>query len=156
MIWFGDLGRFFFAVFIKWYYLELLRLAEAVKLFKRRELMGAKFVLYEKPTCTKCRQANKLLKETGVDYERINYYETPISASKLKDLLKKMSLGPRDIMRTTEKVYRELGIAKGDFRDKELIDLMIEHPDLIQRPIVEKGGKAVLGRPTENINEILN
>ena len=116
MIWFGDLGRFFFAVFIKWYYLELLRLAEAVKLFKRRELMGAKFVLYEKPTCTKCRQANKLLKETGVDYERINYYETPISASKLKDLLKKMSLGPRDIMRTTEKVYRELGIAKGDFR----------------------------------------
>ena len=118
--------------------------------------MGAKYVLYEKPTCTKCRQANKLLRECGVEYDRVNYYETPVSAAKLKELLKKMSLGPRDIMRTTEKVYRELGIAKGDFTDKELIDLMVENPDLIQRPIVEKGSKAVLGRPTENINELLN
>ena len=66
-----------------------------------------------------------------------------------------MKLAPRDILRTSEHIYRELGLGKNDFSDDELIALMVKHPDLIQRPIVERGEKAVLGRPVENIRELL-
>ena len=66
-----------------------------------------------------------------------------------------MKLAPRDILRTSEAVYRELGLGKGEFTDEEIISLMLKHPDLIQRPIVERGSKAVLGRPVENVRELL-
>lgn len=125
------------------------------RFLSKEQDMSTKIVVYEKPTCTKCRQANKLLKECGVDYEKINYYEKPLSANKLKELVKKMGISARDLLRTSEQVYRDLKLAKAELSDKEIIDLMVEHPDLIQRPIVEKGSKAVLGRPTENINELI-
>jgi len=66
-----------------------------------------------------------------------------------------MGISPRDLLRTSEPVYRELGLAKGEFTDAEIISLMVENPDLIQRPIVERGDRAVLGRPTERVNELL-
>ena len=66
-----------------------------------------------------------------------------------------MRLAPRDILRTSEAVYRELGLGKGVFTDDEIISLMIRHPNLIQRPIVERGSKAVLGRPVENVRVLL-
>lgn len=66
-----------------------------------------------------------------------------------------MKLSPRDLLRTSEAVYRELGLGKNDFSDDELIALMLKHPDLIQRPIIERGDKAVLGRPVENIRALL-
>ena len=66
-----------------------------------------------------------------------------------------MKLAPRDLLRTGEAVYRELGLGKGEFSDDEIIALMLKHPDLIQRPIVERGPRAVLGRPVENIRELL-
>jgi arsenate reductase (glutaredoxin) len=66
-----------------------------------------------------------------------------------------MGLSPRDILRTSEPVYKELGLAKGEFTDAEIISLMIENPDLIQRPIIERGDRAVLGRPTERVKELL-
>ena len=66
-----------------------------------------------------------------------------------------MGLAPRDLLRTSEHVYRELGLGKGEFSDDELIALMLEYPDLIQRPIVERGKKAVLGRPVEKIKEVI-
>jgi arsenate reductase len=66
-----------------------------------------------------------------------------------------MKLKPRDLLRKSEPIYKELGLAKDEFSDQELIDLMIEHPDLLQRPIVERGNRAVLGRPTENVKELL-
>jgi arsenate reductase len=66
-----------------------------------------------------------------------------------------MKLAPRDILRKNESVYRELGLGKDEFSDDELIRLMLKHPDLIQRPIVERGTKAVLGRPVENIQALL-
>jgi len=58
-------------------------------------------------------------------------------------------------LRTSEPIYRELGLAKGEFSDDQLISLMVEHPDLMQRPIVERGSRAVLGRPTENVKVLL-
>jgi arsenate reductase len=99
---------------------------------------------------------DKLLRESGARFEKVNYYTKPLTEKKLKELLKKMNLAPCDIMRTGERVYKELGLAKSTRSDSELIKLMIENPDLIQRPIVERGGRAVLGRPIERVKEILD
>ena len=98
---------------------------------------------------------DKLLRESGIAYDKINYYIEPLSKKKLTELLRKMNLKPRDLLRKSEAVYKELGLAEDKFSDSELIALMIEHPDLIQRPIVERGDRAVLGRPTENVRELL-
>jgi len=99
---------------------------------------------------------DKLLRESGVDFTKVNYYIEPLSEAKLRELLNKMGLGPRDILRSSEPVYRELGLGKKDFSDDEIIALMAKHPDLIQRPIVERGQRAVLGRPTENVKALLD
>ncbi len=96
-----------------------------------------------------------MLRESGIPFEKVNYYVEPLSGKKLRELLKKMKLGPRDIMRKSEAIYRELGLSADTFSDNDLIALMIKHPELIQRPIVERGSVAVLGRPVENIREIL-
>jgi arsenate reductase len=85
----------------------------------------------------------------------VNYYTEPLDEKRLRELLKKMKLSPRDILRTGEAVYRELGLGKNDFSDDELVALMVEHPDLIQRPIVERGARAVLCRPVENVKALL-
>jgi arsenate reductase len=98
---------------------------------------------------------DRLLRESGVDFEKVNYYIEPLTDEKLRELLKKMKLAPRDILRTGEAVYKELELGKREVSDEELIALMVKHPDLIQRPIVERGNRAVLGRPVENVKEIL-
>ena len=98
---------------------------------------------------------DKLLRESGVAFEKINYYLEPISAKKLRDLIKKMGIKPRELLRTSEPIYRELGLGKKEFSDDQIVGLMVKHPDLIQRPIVERGNRAVLGRPTENVKALL-
>jgi arsenate reductase len=117
--------------------------------------MKDKSVVYEKPTCTKCREMNRFLHDNGVDFSKVNYYIEPLTRKKLSELLGKMKLTPRDILRTSEPIYRELGLGKGEFTDDRIISLMIKHPDLIQRPIVERGNRAVLGRPIENVKSLL-
>jgi len=117
--------------------------------------MSDQITVYEKPTCTKCREMDRFLRESGVDFSKVNYYLEPLSEKQLSDLLAKMKLKPRDILRTSEPVYRELGLGKKELSDSELIALMVAHPDLIQRPIVERGERAVLGRPTENVKALL-
>jgi len=98
---------------------------------------------------------DRLLRESGVAFEKVNYYTEPLSRKKLFELISKMKIKPRDLLRTTEPIYKELGLGKGEFTDDKLVALMIEHPDLIQRPIVERGDRAVLGRPTENVKTLL-
>ena len=98
---------------------------------------------------------DKLLRASGVSFEKLNYYLEPLTRKKLAELLGKLKMKPRDLLRTSEPVYRELGLSKGEFTDDEIISLMIKHPDLIQRPIVERGNRAVLGRPTENVKALL-
>ena len=117
--------------------------------------MSDNITVYEKPTCTKCREMDKFLRERGVDFSKVNYYIEPLTKKKLTELVRKMNISPRELLRKSEPVYKELGIASGDFSDAELISLMVEHPDLMQRPIVERGDKAVLGRPTENVEALL-
>jgi len=98
---------------------------------------------------------DKLLRESSVDFTKVNYYLEPLSEQKLRELIRKMGIEPRALMRTSESIYRELKIGKQGFTDDELISLMVKHPDLIQRPIVERGDRAVLGRPVENVKELL-
>ena len=98
---------------------------------------------------------DKLLRESSVDFTKVNYYLEPLNEAKLRELIRKMGIEPRALMRTSESIYRELEIGKQDFTDDELISLMVKHPDLIQRPIVERGDRAVLGRPVENVKELL-
>ena len=96
-----------------------------------------------------------MLREWGVPFQRVNYYLEPLTEEKLRELLRKMKIGPRELLRKNEAVYKELGLGKGEFSDDELIALMAKHPDLIQRPIIECGDRAVLGRPVENVRELL-
>ena len=98
---------------------------------------------------------DKLLRASGISFEKINYYLEPLTRKRLTELIRKMNLKPRDLLRKSEPIYKQLGLAEDKFSDSELIGLMVEHPDLLQRPIVERGDRAVLGRPTENVKELL-
>ena len=117
--------------------------------------MSDQITVYEKPTCTKCREMDRFLRESGVDFDKVNYYLEPLGEKKLRELIKKMAIKPRELLRTSESIYRELELGKKESSDDELIELMVKHPDLMQRPIVERGDRAVLGRPTENVKELL-
>ena len=90
-----------------------------------------------------------------MDFEKVNYYTAPLTKKKLRELLSKMGISARELLRTSEPIYRELGLSKGESTEEQLIALMIEHPDLIQRPIVERGERAVLGRPVDNVKSLL-
>ncbi len=106
--------------------------------------------VYEKPTCTTCRKMRRLLEEEGVNFNRVNYFIDPIPEDRLRELLAKAGLRPRDVLRTRE--AREAGVTPDDGRsDEELLALLVERPELLQRPIVERGDRAVLGRPVENV-----
>jgi arsenate reductase len=117
--------------------------------------MEEKIKVYQKPTCSKCRTTLGLLRDRGVEFEAVNYYETPLGETELRDLIDKLGISPRELMRKEEQIYRDLQIGKRDLPDEELIRLMVENPDLIQRPIVVRGQRAVLGRPPENVEQLL-
>ena len=112
-------------------------------------------VIYQKPTCTTCREVYAALKERGVDVAAVDYYTDPIPKARLKELLRKMRIPARALLRTREKLYAQLKLAERDLTDDEIVELMVEHPDLMQRPIVERGDLAILARPAERLREIL-
>lgn len=110
--------------------------------------------VYEKPTCTTCRKVSKILIESGVDFNKVNYYIKPFTKTKLNALLMKMNMKPSELLRKNEKAYKELDIKNKNYTEKEILDLMIKNPDLVQRPIIEKGNKVILARPPERIREL--
>jgi arsenate reductase len=111
--------------------------------------------VYEKPTCTTCRSLAKLLADRGIDFERVNYHVDPLPEQRIRELLGKAGLRPRDALRTKEPVYAQLGLREREATDDELFALMAEHPELLQRPIVELGDRAVLARPPERVESLL-
>jgi arsenate reductase len=116
----------------------------------------AELTVYEKPTCTTCRKLGALLEERGIDFERVNYHVDPLPEEKIRELLRKAGVGPREVLRRKEPVYKELGLDEREVSDDELIALMVEHPQLLERPVVERGERAVLARPPERVLEILD
>ena len=114
-----------------------------------------KITVYQKPTCTTCRQVYAALKESGVDFNSVDYYTDRISKAKLKELIKKMGIPAGELLRKNEEIYKTLKLSEKNLFEGQIVDLMIKYPDLIQRPIVEKGEKAILARPAERLKEIL-
>jgi arsenate reductase len=114
-----------------------------------------KITIYQKPTCSTCRQVHNALRDSGVDFDAVDYYTDPIPKAKLKELLRKMGIPARELLRTKEARYKELRLGERDLTEDEIVGLMVEHPDLIQRPIVEKGARAILARPADRLRDIL-
>ena len=114
----------------------------------------AEVTMYHNPRCSKSRQTLALLAEQGVEPDIVEYLQTPPDAKTLDELLQKLGLEPRELMRTKEEEYATLGLAEITDRT-QLIQAMVEHPILIERPIVVKGSQARIGRPPEQVLDIL-
>jgi arsenate reductase len=112
-------------------------------------------VLYHNPRCSSSRAALKLLEEAGKVPEVVLYLEKPPSVAELKELLGKLGIGPRALMRTKEPIFKELGLADPELSDAALIRAMADNPILIERPILVAGKRAVIGRPPERVLEIV-
>ncbi|MCF8235168.1 MAG: arsenate reductase (glutaredoxin) [Bacteroidales bacterium] len=110
--------------------------------------------IYHNPRCKKSRAGLQYLEEKGVDFNIRKYLQQPLSKAELKDLLMKLDKKPSDIVRTQEDIYKKQFKGK-NFTDDEWIEIIVENPKLLQRPIVEKEYKAVLAQPPENIDELL-
>jgi len=110
--------------------------------------------IYHNPRCSKSRNTLALLEEQGVEAEVIKYLDTPPTKQELKELLKMLGMSARELIRIKEEIYKELGLKDINDEDK-LIEAMVANPKLIERPIVVKDGKAVIGRPIENVVELL-
>lgn len=111
--------------------------------------------IYHNPRCSKSRQTLQLLTEHGMEPEVINYLDSPPTHAELERILQLLKLEPRELMRRKEDEYTELGLDNPTLSRAALIDAMVQHPRLIERPIVIRGRQAVIGRPPEKVLEIL-
>ena len=113
-------------------------------------------VIYHNPRCSKSRATLALLRERGIEPRIVEYLKQPLSREELESILAKLGFDdPRQLMRTKEKVYKELGLDDPGLSREQLLQAMLDHPILIERPIVIVGDKAAIGRPPENVLEIL-
>ena len=111
--------------------------------------------IYHNPRCSKSRQTLQLLRDHGVEPEVVEYLKSPPRAAQLDRILKLLDLSPQELMRTGEQVYADLCLAEKSLTRREAIAVLVENPKLIQRPIVVVGNRAAIGRPPENVVEIL-
>lgn len=114
-----------------------------------------KATIYHNPRCSKSRGALELLQQRGVAVDVVEYLKTPPDRATLSDLLRRLGIGPRQLLRTGEDEYKSLGLENPALTDDQLLDAMIAHPKLIERPIVVIGNKAVIGRPPEKVLDLI-
>lgn len=114
----------------------------------------AELTVYEKPTCTTCRKLSALLTERGIDFERVDYHVDPLPEEKLRELVAKAGVPARELLRRKEPLAKEL--LEREAPDGEVIAAMAAHPALLERPVIERGDRAVLGRPPERVLELLD
>ena len=112
-------------------------------------------ILYHNPRCSKSRGALELLEARGLQPQVVRYLDTPLSASELRELLGKLDYSARQLLRSGEDLYKELNLDDPALDEAALIAAMVEHPRLIERPILVAGDKAVVGRPPERVLELL-
>ncbi len=117
--------------------------------------MTEQVTIFHNPRCSKSRQTLALLEERGIEPVVVKYLETPPDEEQLRNILAKLGLSPRQLLRKGEEEYKSLGLDSPDHDDAALIRAMVDHPRLIERPIVLANGKAALGRPPEQVLEIL-
>lgn len=111
-------------------------------------------IIYHNGECSKCKGALELLIERGIPHNVRWYLADPLSREELQSLLRKLNLRPQDLLRTSEPLYAEL-FQDNKLSDDEALDVLVNHPSLMQRPVLEKGDKAIIARPPERIFEIL-
>lgn len=116
--------------------------------------MDSKIVIYHNPRCRKSRETLQLIQDKGVEPKIFEYLKEPLSVEQLKNVFKKLGLAPQQNIRKGEKDYKE-NVKGKDLTEEELFALMVKYPKLIERPIVIKGDKAIVGRPPENVKELL-
>lgn len=110
--------------------------------------------IWHNPKCSKSRNAMTLLEEKGIDADVVKYLESTPTKEQLTEVLKKLNISAKELLRTGEDVYKELNLKDENNEDK-LINIMVENPILIERPIIIKGNIAVIARPIENLEELL-
>ena len=111
--------------------------------------------IWHNPRCSKSRQTLALLRERGIEPGIVEYLKTPPAADELEAVLDKLGMEPRDLMRRKEAAYKEAGLDDPALERRVLVEAMAAYPVLIERPVVLAGGKAALGRPPENVLDIL-
>ena len=116
----------------------------------------AELTVYEKRTCTTCKNLAVLLEERGVGFDRVDFHVEPLSGPEIRELVRKTGRPARELFRAREAVYSELSLGHREVDDDEAIALMAEHTELMQRPVVVRGERAVLGRPVERVLELLD
>lgn len=115
----------------------------------------AAFTIYHNPRCSKSRATLALLREAGIEPQIVEYLETPPSAARLKDIVARLEIKPEQLVRKSENIYKSKYAGK-TLTDAQWIDAMAAHPILIERPIVVSGKHAVLGRPPENVLQLID
>lgn len=110
--------------------------------------------IWHNPKCSKSRNAMTLLEEKGINADVVKYLESTPTKEQLTEVLKKLNMSARELLRTGEDVYKELNL-KDESDEEKLINIMVENPILIERPIIIKGDKALIARPIENLEELL-
>lgn len=114
------------------------------------------YQIFHNPRCSKSRQTLALLEEHGIEPEQVLYLKQPIDAATINSLLTKLGVNVRDIIRNTEDAYKAQNLSDSSLSDQALIQAIVAEPKLLQRPIVVKGEKAVIGRPPENVLALIN
>lgn len=114
-----------------------------------------KLVIYHNPRCSKSRETLQILEDNNVTAEIVEYLENPPTIDELRDIIAKLGIGARELLRTTEPVYRDADLDDDSLSEDEIIEAICEYPALLQRPIVVAGDRAIIGRPPARVLEIL-
>ncbi len=115
----------------------------------------ADITIYQKPTCTTCKEVFQILKETNTDFDAVDYFTDPIPKARLRELIQKIGLPVEALIRKKDQLYSDLRLGEKQLTEDQWLDLLAIYPDLLQRPIVEKGDKAIVARPARKIREFL-
>ena len=118
--------------------------------------MTDKATIYHNPHCSKSRAALEFLESLDIEVEKIEYLKTPPNKQTLAEILQELQLKPRELMRQGDAKFKELNLGDDSLTSDQLIDALVEHPALLQRPVVRFGGEAAIGRPLDNIIDLLD
>jgi arsenate reductase (glutaredoxin) len=116
----------------------------------------AQLTVYEKRTCTTCQNLAALLEGRGIEFERVDFHVEPLGEGQIRELVRKTGRPARDLFRASDPVYEDHHLADREPDDDEAVALMAAHPTLMQRPVIVRGDRAVLGRPIERVLELLD
>lgn len=116
----------------------------------------AEITIYQKPTCSTCKEVFQILREANVEVEAVDYFADPIPKAKLKELIQKLGLPIEEMIRAKDQLYADLRLGEKKLSEGQWLDLLAIYPDLLQRPIVEKGDKAIIARPARKIRAFLD